>query len=83
LIDILAIYCFVKPFETLPNLSPSSSSYSYVILSGLGLSRLLSSMARYSSSYSGLWWFYIIRSIPAGPPPAIAKVSINSCSSII
>jgi hypothetical protein len=46
---ILLICSLVNPFDTDPNLSPSSSSCSYVMLSGLLVSALLlSSIALYN-----------------------------------
>ncbi len=38
---IFLIYSLVSPFDTIPILSPRSSSYSYVMLSGLLASALL------------------------------------------
>lgn len=73
---ILHICSLVNPFETDPNLSPSSSSCSYVILSGLSRSALLlSSIALYNYLSSSQFCTMI-----GNPPIIIILISISRSS---
>lgn len=73
---ILLICSLVNPFETDPNLSPSSSSCSYVMLSGLSRSALLlSSIALYNYLSSSQFCTMI-----GSPPIIIILISISRSS---